>query len=335
MFLSIIVPVYNAEQYLPECLHSLLAQDISGEDYEILCVNDGSRDGSLEILRQFAREFGNVTVINKENGGVTTARNAGLEAARGDYVWFVDADDFLKANILGTLREKARAEDCDRLIVGGYQFEDVLSEREQALSREGQLPDNVPWYDAVVWRSLLRRRFLREHSLYFRYPSLTHGEDGLLMYECGLYSPKTVQVPEAMYFYRVHFGSAETDFSAPNQRKKLESYLQILRILRNYYDSGQKNPATADKLMTFLWFSLYMTAALPKADARPALGELKAMGLFPTRRLPECTLTKSFMTDRTDLVGRSYDRLYLHLHTRWGYCLMRAVWRLKRLRQPK
>lgn len=332
MFLSIIVPVYNAERYLPECLNSLLQQDIPREDYEILCVNDGSRDKSATILRKFAEKAGNLTVIDKENGGVTTARNAGLEAARGDYVWFVDADDFVKPNILGALREKARAADCDRLIVGGYQFEDVWSEAEQTLSRQGQLPDNVPWYDAVVWRSLLRRRFLQEHDLTFRYPDLTHGEDGLFMYECGMYAPKSVEIPEAVYFYRVHAGSAETAFSPQTQQKKLASYLQILRILQNYYISGQKNQTTADKLMTFLWFSLYIIAGLPRSDARPALRELKAMGLFPCRRLPECALTRAYMTDRKDFIGSAYDWLCRHLHTRWGYRLMRIVWHLKRLR---
>lgn len=71
MFLSFVVPVYNAAQYLPECLDSLLAQDIS--DYEIICVNDGSRDASPKILGQYAAEHGNIRVINKENGGVVSA----------------------------------------------------------------------------------------------------------------------------------------------------------------------------------------------------------------------------------------------------------------------
>ena len=70
MFLSFVVPVYNAAQYLPECLDSLLAQDIS--DYEIICVNDGSRDASPEILGQYAAEHGNIRVIDKENGGVVS-----------------------------------------------------------------------------------------------------------------------------------------------------------------------------------------------------------------------------------------------------------------------
>ena len=93
MFLSFIVPVYNAERYIGECLQSLLDQDLPAAEYEILCVNDGSRDGSPAILDAFAREHPNVTVIHKENGGVTTARNAGLAAAKGEYIAFQDSDD--------------------------------------------------------------------------------------------------------------------------------------------------------------------------------------------------------------------------------------------------
>lgn len=192
MFLSFVVPVYNAAQYLPECLDSLLAQDIS--DYEIICVNDGSRDASPEILGQYAAEHGNIRVINKENGGVVSARNAGLSAAQGDFIWFVDADDFLLPNILGFLKDKAAETACDRLIVGGYQFTDRLTDEEIALSRQRKLPINSQWYDSVVWRSLLRREFLLENGLNFRYPELTHGEDGLYMYEAGLCAPKSVEI---------------------------------------------------------------------------------------------------------------------------------------------
>lgn len=100
MFLSFIVPVYNTEKYLAECLDSLLEQDIPYEEYEIICVNDGSTDGSLDILRRYAEAHSNVIVVDKENGGVASARNAGLDAACGDYIWFFDSDDIIHPNIL-------------------------------------------------------------------------------------------------------------------------------------------------------------------------------------------------------------------------------------------
>lgn len=325
MFLSVIVPVYNAENYIGECLNSLLEQDIPQGEYEIICVNDGSKDGSLAVLRTYAEKHPNVVLIDKENGGVTTARNAGLDAARGEYIWFVDADDFVKTNILGTLQAKTGETQCDRLIIGGYQFVDALSEEEAELSRQGKLPVNCPWHDAVVWRSLLRRSFLKNHDLRFHYPDLTHGEDGLFMYEVTICDPKSAEIEDALYFYREHSGSAETNLSVENQKKKLRCYIRIVKILQSHYASGRTDPGTANKLMNFLWFSLFMAAGLPARDARPALNELKQAGLFPCRRLPECTMDRSYMTSRTDLIGKAYDTVYLHLHTRWGYAAIRAL----------
>lgn len=328
MFLSFIVPVYNAEKYICECLNSLLEQDISKEAYEIICVNDGSVDTSLEILKAYEASYPNIVVINKENGGVTTARNAGLSAAKGDYIWFVDSDDFIKENILGALQRKSSETGCDRLIIGGYQFTDHLSLEEQELSRQKKLPINCPWYDAVVWRCLLRREFLQKHDLYFRYPDLTHGEDGLFMYEVTLHEPRDTQIEEALYFYREHSGSAETTVSPANRKRKLRSYSRIAKILHDHYTSGRTDVATANKLMSFLWFSLYEITRLPPEDAKPALDELKQAGLFPYPRPPQCTLDKSYMTDRTDLVGKVFDKIYLNLHTQWGYTAMRILQRM-------
>ena len=180
MFLSIIVPVYNGARYLGSCLDSLLEQDI--EDYEILCVDDGSTDGSAGIADGYAQAHGNVRVIHQENAGVCAARNAGAAAARGDYIWFVDCDDLLAPNCLAALRAQALKTNCDRLTLGAYQFTYELTQEETAHAREGSLPSNAPWYDSVVWRSLLRRDFLTSHGLTFCHPGLTHGEDGLYMY---------------------------------------------------------------------------------------------------------------------------------------------------------
>lgn len=325
MFLSFIVPVYNAEKFLGECLDSLLKQDIEKDDYEIVCVNDGSRDGSLALLREYAAGNPNIVVIDKENGGVVSARNAGLTAAQGDYIWFVDSDDFIKENILGTLHRKTEETGCDRLVFGGYEFTDILTEEEKKLSRQGRLDSNTSGADAVVWRSLLRRGFLEEHGLNFRYPDLTHGEDGLFMYEVNLHSPSCTEIGEALYFYRIHSGSAETVQSLENQKKKLRCYIRIVRILREYYESGRRDAGTADRLMTFLHFALYMIAGFPANEAKLALAELQQEGLYPFRRPAECTLERSYLTSRTDFVGKAIDKLYLNQHRPWGYALMRMI----------
>ncbi len=333
MFLSVIVPVYNAQAHLEECLSSLLRQDLAPEDYEILCVNDGSKDGSGAILTQFAEAYPNVRVLTQENQGVVSARNAGLKAACGEFIWFVDADDLVRPNCLGFLRDLARNAPCDRVIFGGYQFTDFLTPREQALEAEGKLPVNVPWQDAVVWRNLLRRSFLEEKSLYFRYPELTHGEDGLFLYEVSICAPVCVQTDRVLYYYRVHTGSAETGLSPENRTRRLNSHIAVTEILAGYYGSDRTDEMTANKLMSFLWNTLYEITFQPRPQAREALDALRRAGLYPFRRLPECTLTRAYVTDRTDLIGAGFDWLYRRLHRPWAYELMRLLQWLRRLRK--
>lgn len=329
VFLSFVVPVYNTEKYLPQCLDSLLTQDIP--DYEILCVNDGSTDRSGEILDAYQEKHPQIRVLHKENGGVVTARNTGLNQARGTYIWFVDADDLVRENILGKLRSLAQSSNCDRLVLGGYTFTDVLTPEELDQAQQGALPCNVPWQDSVVWRSLLRRDFLTAHDLAFRYPELTHGEDGLFMYEVSAAHPETEEIPDTGYFYRVHSGSAETAVTAANHMKRLRSYLRITEILHTYYDSGRRDADTANRLMTFLWFSLFEAAALPRQKAAQALGKLKDMGLYPARRLPECTMEHAYLTSQEGLTGRVLDKLCMNLQRRWGYTAMRGVMMVKKL----
>lgn len=332
MFLSCIIPVYNAESYIRECLDSLLQQDISTEDYEIICVNDGSKDGSLSILRSYAQKHSNIVIVDKENGGVTTARNAGLEIAQGNYIWFIDADDFIQKNSLCMLQYKILKSGCDRLVFGAYLFTDSLTQEETAQSEAGLLPVNAPWYDAVVWRSLIRRDFLLKNSLYFRYPELTHGEDGLFMYEVTLCKPVTVECEAVIYFYREHSGSAETTKTFENQMRKIRSYIRITGILREYWLAiGTHHDGDANKFMSFLWMTLYEISKLSLKQARPLIKELKQYNLYPMHRLPYCNANCSPMISRTNITGKLFDKVYLNLHRPWGYHTMRLLHKLIKL----
>lgn len=100
---SIVIPVYNVEKYLKNCLDSCLNQDIPHSDYEIIVVNDGSPDNSQAIIEEYAAKYDNIISIVKENGGLSSARNAGINIASGMYIWFVDSDDSIKENCLRNL----------------------------------------------------------------------------------------------------------------------------------------------------------------------------------------------------------------------------------------
>ena len=116
---SIIIPIFNLENHLHQCLESAVNQTLA--DIEILCVNDGSRDRSLEIIKDFEERDRRIVVIDQPNGGVASARNAGLNAAKGEYVRFLDGDDSLPLEACANLYRFARQENSDVLICG-YEY---------------------------------------------------------------------------------------------------------------------------------------------------------------------------------------------------------------------
>ena len=115
LLLSIIVPVYNVERYLPKCIDSLLNQDLPSDAYEIIIVDDGSPDVCPAICDDYAMRFANIKVIHRENGGLSAARNSGIDGAEGKFVQFVDSDDYLESNVLKTLVEKMETDQLDVL----------------------------------------------------------------------------------------------------------------------------------------------------------------------------------------------------------------------------
>lgn len=113
--LSIIVPIYGVEQYLRKCVDSLLAQNIPSSEYEIILVDDGSPDACPQICDSYAEAYENIRVVHRENGGLSAARNSGIEVAKGEYVMFVDSDDYIEPNVLGGLIEQVVRDNLDVL----------------------------------------------------------------------------------------------------------------------------------------------------------------------------------------------------------------------------
>lgn len=120
--LSIIVPIYNVEQYLRKCIDSLLNQDIPSSEYEIILVDDGGHDMCPQICDSYAETHKNIQVVHRENGGLSAARNSGIEVAQGEYIMFVDSDDYIEPNVLGGLLAQVEREELDVL---RYNFQNV------------------------------------------------------------------------------------------------------------------------------------------------------------------------------------------------------------------
>lgn len=251
MLLSIIIPVYNAEKYLEECLNSFYQQDIPQLEYEVICVNDGSTDGSSIILDEFALKYTNLKIINKDNGGVASSRNEGLLSARGKYVWFVDADDFIAPNTLGAIKNAITTDKYDRIFVQSYCFVSNLNEHEKKCLKLGTLKSNYPHKDTQVTRTVIKREIIESNSIRF-YTNLYYGEDTMFYFESGLGKCLDHSLKQLIYFYRKHEG-ASTSF---NTIEKLNKYLYscccAINIVNDYYRI-KKYRNKAKKMLTY-WF---------------------------------------------------------------------------------
>lgn len=323
MFLSFIVPVYNTEKYIAECLNSLLEQDISADEYEIICVNDGSKDGSLNILNSYASTRSNINIIDQQNSGVSVARNTGLEQAKGDYIWFIDSDDLIEKNCLSELQKIASTKQYDRIVIGNRLFKNIDD------LKSDNLKINSSWKDSVVWRNIFRRDFLNSNNL--RYcPGLVFGEDALFLFECFRCKPEILDTELLIYNHRDVDVSASNNHSFEFIQKRTMSTLQEAKIVQKYYEQndGIYPMETANRLMIFLWGCLNHLTQMTRKEAKPYLDDLKSCGLYPYKTPPECTVTKSFQLSRSDLFGKFFDYVYTHMHRPWGFHAMRIINRL-------
>lgn len=290
--LTYIVPVYNTEAYVLRCLQSLINQGIPEDDYEIIIVDDGSTDGSRELIDAFAREHRQVRVFSQDNAGISAARNVAIDNARGRFVQFVDSDDYLEHNVMEPLLRRALDLNVDALVfnyipvdVNGkycpYSREDYAHSSE-VLSGVGYLDGHV--MTPYIWRFLLRRDFLEQESLRFN-PSLLVCEDGALIAQILLHASRVAHDEAAPYRYTRRNDSAMHNQDVHHLRKRLFSQVDaaasINRTIQLYESqSGEKSPASVPGLRNvYLYFA--MTKALTAGLEDDVLQHIRQAGLYP------------------------------------------------------
>ena len=207
--ISIIVPVYNAEQYLHRCIDSILAQSFT--DFELLLVNDGSKDASGAICDAYAAKDSRVHVFHKENGGVSSARNLGLDNAKGEYITFCDADDYVATDWLDAY-QSAIAENMDMAIQGYYEIDEnnkttpkgLLMKKGETLEEKQQFV--IELFDAAcfcfIWVKLFRRSIIEEFHIRFDVQSKL-GEDAQFIAKYIEHTKSFVCTDKVGYYYNL------------------------------------------------------------------------------------------------------------------------------------
>ena len=212
MKISVIVAAYNAEKYVAETLESIGAQTI--DDYEIIVVNDGSSDGTIDILREYENRLDNMIVIDKENGGPSSARNAGLDIAKGEFVYFFDADDVLELDALEELYERAQDRRADLVIAKYDIFNRFKTFPVNGINDLVRL-DKIDKYEPLIlWtfslcNKLFRRSIIEKYDL--RLPPISYSEDGAFLMRFVYRCNRITGLDKVIFHYRRMFdGEAES-----------------------------------------------------------------------------------------------------------------------------
>lgn len=196
VLVSVIIPVYNTEAYLKECIDSVLHQ--THKNIEIILIDDGSKDGSPQICDDYAAAHPFISVVHQKNAGVSSARNAGIAVAKGDFLTFLDSDDTLPNTALSSLLSKAMEENAD-LTIGKIFKHELLplgTFRNEDLLRMALDDVSIAYY---ACRILYKRTFLTD----LRFPvGRVTSEDSFFVFQCALKLPVVATIDEVVYFYR-------------------------------------------------------------------------------------------------------------------------------------
>lgn len=232
--LSVIVPVFNLEKMVGKCLDSILCQ-MNESTTEIIIINDGSTDGSSEIINWYAKTYKNIKVIHKENQGISIARNVGLNTAKGNYVLFIDSDDYIAADMLELMLKRARSCNADIVIskvvnisTDGNQeemFKTDFNENEIINGLEAVRRFLIGEINGHPWNKLIRRELFVNNSIEF--PANMIFEDAPTLIKLYLVSDKIAFVNKSLYYYVQH---AKSLTKVP-KFSVLDDHLKMLDII--------------------------------------------------------------------------------------------------------
>ncbi len=240
---SVVIPVYNAEVHFPACLASITAQTFDA--WEAILVDDGSTDTSAALCDEAAAADPRFRVIHKENGGVSRARNDGIDAARGKYILFIDADDNVRPTYFERMVDTAERYGTD-LVMSGYDrfiddweshinasiFPVALTQKiEDFLMLYTQPRTNL--FGITIWAKMFRRDMLNEHNLRFD-PEITYEEDCNFMVDCLAHLRTVAAVGEALYRYRLQRDSLSKRYRKNTFRFLVHGYRRRREILKEH-----------------------------------------------------------------------------------------------------
>lgn len=297
MKLSIIVPVYNAEKYLAQCLDSLVSQTIG--DYELILINDGSKDGSAAIMAQYEKRCPQrVKCVTVENGGQGRARNIGLSLARGEYIGFADSDDWVEPDMFQAMYQAAEESRADVAVCDALEFHEDGAEVYLPMS-QFERPEYIT---TAVWNKLFKKSALEG----IQFPEGLWYEDLYFVMAVMLRAGKAVKVPRALYHYRC--GQVST-MNNNNAAKNLDM-LKILDSMKAFMLPEHKGEFEALLLGHLLLDTINRVSAQKSPDKGRVIKKLRLYARENLTRLSSCPAYRRESPRRRIIMGLNYHGLH-------------------------
>lgn len=240
MELSIIIPIYNVEPFISQCLDSIYNQHFSEDDFEVIAVNDGTPDNSMSIVERFAKQHKNLKIVNQKNQGLSVARNTGLDHAKGEYVWFVDSDDWLTKDalsvVLNAILRDSNIDVFATVLIMQYEktgkTEIEYKPNYNVRSGRDYMFRNNNANRGACQRYIFKKSFLEKYGLKFM-PGVYH-EDGEFSNRMLYLAEKLIILPIPVYNYRIR-----TSGSIMSSRKMKMNY-DLVKIYQGLCEFAEK-----------------------------------------------------------------------------------------------
>lgn len=291
---SIVIAVYNVEKYLRRNLDSLVNQTL--KDIEIICVNDGSPDNSLDILKEYQEKYKNIVIIDKKNEGPWKARLDGARAARGKYTTILDSDDYVALDFAEKLYNAAEKDESD-ITVCGYQrieeetkhvYSTEMANNEGKIVRMDKNAEDIISINTSLWNKLFRTEILREIPDLETIPPVC--EDVMFLLLTYLKADKITFINDILYYYLIHQNSVITTV----KEHKIRTAEKAMIELKNIFEKSSRGKELKEVLaaVTFLHFGISLISKVEINENTSLNKELKINRQYLDKNFPEWKTTK-------------------------------------------
>ncbi len=339
MLLSIIIPVYNIEKYIGACVTSVIEQDIDPNNYEILIIDDGSKDSSSEIVKEFEKRQKNILVHKQENVGLGGARKSGIQLAKGKYIYFLDGDDYLAQNTLNSIIQCMEEYNLDILGFDTITTEklDLVKSQNHSIPNKIEVTDGVSFigsnenYRIEVWWYIINRQFLIDSNIIFEDKRFVN--DSYFTPSLFLKAKKVAHVPIDIYRYVQRPNSITSNKSLSHYRKHIGDLEFAIFQMEKIMNGIKAHPFKDDAIETitikqesYAFFSLvrFLKSDLKISYLKNMIKKYQDLDIYPIKKL---TQSKEYDGFKYKFISTLFNYSFFLYPTVF---VMRNFFRLKR-----